>query len=221
MQREIITTADGSKTIQIVDWNEQYHSVHGAIQEAMHIYITAGLLSIKKQNISILEMGFGTGLNCFLTLEQALKNKLNINYTGIEAYPVTNLEHKALGYAAVMDTSITNYLSAIETCNWNDTIAIHPSFLLHKVHASFEAWLAPANTYDLIYFDAFSPNLQPELWTTDMFNKMFRVLKPNGVLITYCAKGQVKRNLKETGFTIESLPGPVGKREITRAHKQA
>jgi tRNA U34 5-methylaminomethyl-2-thiouridine-forming methyltransferase MnmC len=221
MQREIITTADGSKTIQIVDWNEQYHSVHGAIQEAMHIYITAGLLSIKKQNISILEMGFGTGLNCFLTLEQALKNKLNINYTGIEAYPVTKLEHKALGYAAVMDTSITNYLNAIETCNWNDTIAIHPLFLLHKVHASFEAWQTPANTYDLIYFDAFSPNLQPELWTTDMFNKMFRVLKPNGVLVTYCAKGQVKRNLKETGFTIESLPGPVGKREITRAHKQA
>jgi tRNA U34 5-methylaminomethyl-2-thiouridine-forming methyltransferase MnmC len=221
MQREIITTADGSKTIQIVDWNEQYHSVHGAIQEAMHIYITAGLLSIKKQNISILEMGFGTGLNCFLTLEQALKNKLNINYTGIEAYPVTKLEHKALGYVAVMDTSITNYLNAIETCNWNDTIAIHPLFLLHKVHASFEAWLAPANTYDLIYFDAFSPNLQPELWTTDMFNKMFSVLKSNGVLITYCAKGQVKRNLKETGFTIESLPGPMGKREITRAHKQA
>jgi tRNA U34 5-methylaminomethyl-2-thiouridine-forming methyltransferase MnmC len=182
---------------------------------------TAGLLSIKKQNVALLEMGFGTGLNCFLTLEQALTKNLTINYTGIEAYPISNAEHKALGYAAVMDTTITNYLSTIETCHCNETVSIHPSFVLHKVHATFEAWQAPANTYDLIYFDAFSPNLQPELWTTVMFNKMFTALKPSGVLVTYCAKGQVKRNLKEAGFTIESLSGPVGKREITRAHKQA
>jgi tRNA U34 5-methylaminomethyl-2-thiouridine-forming methyltransferase MnmC len=220
MQREIITTSDGSKTIQIVDWNEQYHSVHGAIQEAMHIYINAGLLSIKKENISVLEMGFGTGLNCFLTLEQALKSKLTINYTGVEGYPVTNVEHKALSYAAIIDTSITNYLNTIETCNWNEATTVYTSFLLHKVHSLFETWQAPANTYDLIYFDAFSPNLQPELWTIAMFNNMFTALKTGGVLVTYCAKGQVKRNLKEAGFTIESLPGPVGKREITRAYKQ-
>lgn len=219
MNRQIITTADGSKTIQIVEWKEQYHSMHGAIQEAMHIYITAGLLSIKNESISILEMGFGTGLNCFLTFEQALKNKLTINYTGIEAYPVTAIEHKALGYITVIDDTIANYLTTIETCNWNETVTIHPSFILRKVHTSFETWQVPANTYDLIYFDAFSPNIQPELWTTLMFIKMFTILKTDGVLVTYCAKGQVKRNLKEAGFTVESLPGPIGKREITRAIK--
>jgi tRNA U34 5-methylaminomethyl-2-thiouridine-forming methyltransferase MnmC len=219
MQRDIITTADGSKTIQIVAWNEQYHSIHGALQEAKHIYINAGLLCVKKQTIAVLEMGFGTGLNCFLTFEQAFNNHLTINYTGIEAYPVSIAEHKALGYTNLLSSTITNYLTAIETCKWEKYVSIHSSFSIRKIQASMQTWVAPTNVYDVIYFDAFSPNLQPELWTTSIFIKMFNALQSGGVLVTYCAKGQVKRAMKEAGFVVENLPGPVGKREITRAFK--
>jgi tRNA U34 5-methylaminomethyl-2-thiouridine-forming methyltransferase MnmC len=219
MKREIITTSDGSKTIQIVDWDEQYHSIHGAIQEAMHIYIGAGLFSLNKEKINVLEMGFGTGLNCFLTLQEAQSLNSYIEYTGIEAFPISDEEHISLGYLENLNQINRLNLEKINSCTWGEFIQITSQFSLLKVESTFQNWIAPTNEYDLIYFDAFGPPVQPELWTLEMFQKMYAALKINGILVTYCAKGQVKRNLREAGFEVENLPGPPGKREITRARK--
>jgi tRNA U34 5-methylaminomethyl-2-thiouridine-forming methyltransferase MnmC len=223
MKREIITTSDGSKTIQIVDWDEQYHSIHGALQEAVHIYIGAGLM-FKKQEvdsgvIQVLEMGFGTGLNCFLSFQEAEIGNFKIQYTGIEAFPVSNEEHNELRYDALLEQRFLPYFKQIYTVNWKQEHQISDLFSLQKVNATFEQWMPPLNEYDVIYFDAFGPPVQPELWTLEMFQKMYGALRSKGILITYCAKGQVKRNLREAGFFVENLPGPPGKREITRAIK--
>lgn len=219
---KIVATNDGSASVFSEKFNQQYHSLHGAIQESMHVFINAGLhFKIKSLNeISILEIGFGTGLNGLLTLNEAIKSNTKINFTTIEKYPLDNdiIERLNYGFIISMDNS-SALLNQMHACEWNSLTLISNEFYLKKVKLDFEN-IDFINEFDIIYFDAFAPNAQPELWTISMFEKMYNALKTNGILVTYCAKGEVKRNLKVAGFQIESLPGPVGKREMTRAIKE-
>ncbi len=226
MKREIITTSDGSKTIHIVEWDEQYHSKHGAIQEAYHVFIKSGLsllpvrqAGLKNGPVAILEIGFGTGLNAFITLLEAKKRRLNIFYNGIEAYPVTSEELQQLNYVSELraEDSQTEF-ELMHYCPWGKDVRITPDFTLHKQQKDFSE-LNIENAFDLIYFDAFGARVQPELWTEDIFEIMFRALKSKGVLVTYSAKGSVRRAMQAVGFAVERLPGPPGKREMLRATK--
>tara|TARA_R100001369_G_scaffold31662_1_gene56183 strand:- start:87144 stop:87848 length:705 start_codon:yes stop_codon:yes gene_type:complete len=227
--RKIITTSDGSKTIQIEDWNEQYHSIHGAIQEANHVFLKHGLLfysetfcdsehASESSAISILEIGFGTGLNAFLTLIEAEKLKLNINYVGVEAYPVQNEEIEQLNYVELISKTHDAIFEKLHETSWEEYHQITSSFQLEKQQKLFKD-INAKNQFNIIYFDAFGARVQPDLWTEDIFEIMFNVLKNNGVLVTYSAKGSVRRAMQAVGFTVERLPGPPGKREMLRATK--
>lgn len=220
MKRQIIQTSDGSTTIYIPEMDENYHSTHGAIQEAEHVFIQQGLRRIEENgqaSISIFEMGLGTGLNAFLT---KIRSNTPIIYTGIEAFPVSEDELKALNYVEQLGTVFKNDFDAIHNAKWNERVEIDSKFSIHKVHAKIENYQLDAESFDLIYFDAFGPRAQSEMWEIEILQKMFDGLKNGGALVTYCARGQFKRDLKSLGFEIESLPGPPGKREMTRAWKQ-
>lgn len=220
MKREIITTGDGSKTIQIMDWQEQYHSKHGAIQEAYHVFIKSGLDLFENQEINILEIGFGTGLNAFITLIEFDKRNLKVNYTGVEAYPVSIEELNQLNYLEELKSlSRKDDFDLMHTSPWGDKVEIVENFNLKKEQILFKEISAIAE-YDLIYFDAFGARVQPELWTVEIFQIMFNAMKSNGYLVTYAAKGSVRRAMQEVGFLVERLPGPPGKREMLRAKKQ-
>lgn len=219
MKREIITTGDGSKTIQLTDWEEQYHSVHGAIQEAYHVFIKHGLDLFQNSPIHILEVGFGTGLNAFITLLEAQKRKLHINYCGVEGFPVLWEEAKQLDYPLKLE--VLDYKPIFElmhTSGWEKEIEIASKFILTKKNKDFKD-INEHEMFNLIYFDAFGARVQPELWTVAIFEKMFNALKSEGYLVTYAAKGSVRRALQEVGFLVERLPGPPGKREMLRARK--
>ncbi|WP_299320505.1 tRNA (5-methylaminomethyl-2-thiouridine)(34)-methyltransferase MnmD [uncultured Maribacter sp.] len=220
MKREIITTGDGSKTIQIMDWQEQYHSKHGAIQEAYHVFIKSGLDLFKDQKIQILEIGFGTGLNAFITLIEFEKRNLQIKYTGVEAYPVSNEELEQLNYLEELKSlSRKDDFDLMHSAPLGQEIEIAKNFSLNKQQKFFKE-IDALNTYDLIYFDAFGARVQPELWTVEIFQIMFNAMKSGGYLVTYAAKGSVRRAMLEVGFLVERLPGPPGKREMLRARKQ-
>lgn len=219
MKREIIQTSDGSTTISLPDWNECYHSKHGAIQEAKHVFIKNGLDLFKDKPIAILEIGFGTGLNAFITFLESERNQVAINYVGIEAYPVAADEIDKLNY--VDELQALNYKSVfndMHTSVWNQEKELSPFFSLTKRKQFFDT-IDDIAQFDLIYFDAFGYRVQPELWSTEIFRKMYNALKPNGVLVTYAARGIVKRSMIEVGFLVEKLPGPPGKREMFRALK--
>lgn len=219
MKREIITTQDGSTTIHIVDWDEHYHSKHGAIQEAYHVFIDHGLSTIGKKQLSVLEMGFGTGLNAFITLLEADNRKLHINYVGIEAFPVQQHELQKLNYVSALEVEDQQHIfDKIHSCPWEVPCSITDHFSILKRQIDFKKVNAMQG-YDLIYFDAFGARVQPELWTVTIFAKMFNALRPNGILVTYAAKGSVRRAMLEVGFKVERLPGPPGKREMLRATK--
>lgn len=220
MEREIITTADGSKTIQLRDWEEQYHSKHGAVQEAYHVFINHGLEIFKDEEVSILEIGFGTGLNAFITLLESEKLNLNVSYTGVEAFPVVLDEIEELNYVSVLqaDEKEACY-NKMHSCKWEETHSIAANFSLLKQKKFFKD-INDVNCYNLIYFDAFGARVQPELWTVEVFKNMYTALKPGGYLVTYSAKGSVRRAMQEVGFAVERLPGPPGKREMLRARKQ-
>ncbi|MDX1326733.1 MAG: tRNA (5-methylaminomethyl-2-thiouridine)(34)-methyltransferase MnmD [Arenibacter sp.] len=220
MKRKIITTADGSKTIQIEDWNEQYHSTHGAIQEAYHVFIKNGLALFKDRELAILEIGLGTGLNAFITFLEAKKYGLKIDYTGVEAYPVKEEELAQLDYSAALNAEEYNpQFLKIHQIPWGTPDKIGDNFALLKHQADFKD-ITDSEKFDLIYFDAFGARVQPELWTEEIFQIMFKALKPNGVLVTYAAKGAVRRAMISVGFAVERLPGPPGKREMLRAKKE-
>ncbi|WP_405398627.1 tRNA (5-methylaminomethyl-2-thiouridine)(34)-methyltransferase MnmD [Maribacter sp. Asnod2-G09] len=220
MKREIIITGDGSKTIQIMDWQEQYHSKHGAIQEAYHVFIKSGLDLFKDKEIQILEIGFGTGLNAFITLIEFEKRNLQIKYTGVEAYPVSNEELEQLNYLEELESlSRKDDFDLMHSSPWGQEIEIAKNFSLNKQQKFFKE-IDALNTYDLIYFDAFGARVQPELWTVEIFQIMFNAMKSGGYLVTYAAKGSVRRAMLEVGFLVERLPGPPGKREMLRAKKQ-
>lgn len=223
LERKIITTADGSKTIHLESWNEQYHSKHGAFQEANHVYINKGFLhrvnTFQGNTIEVLEIGFGTALNAMLTFTESIKQSLKINYTAYEAYPVQELELEALDYESKFPSNYVDFFKKMHTVSWNEFFEIAPHFFLNKQLKKFDQ-LEAANTYDLIFYDAFGPRVQPELWTEKLFQKMFNSLKNNGILVTYCAKGSVRRTMQAVGFNTERLPGPPGKREMLRATKK-
>lgn len=223
MKRKIITTADGSKTIHIEDWNEQYHSKHGAIQEAQHVFIKEGLqhysANNKSTSIDILEIGFGTGLNAFLTLLEADNIKSKINYVGVEAYPVSMDDISQLNYVELISADNETVFNKLHTVSWGKEHEITSKFKLQK-RQQFFSEIKDNNAFDLIYFDAFGARVQPELWLKSIFEKMYKALKPNGVLVTYAAIGEVKRNMKALGFIVERLKGPPGKRHMLRATKK-
>lgn len=196
--------------------NEHYHSTHGAIQEAYHVYIQQGLKAIDSKEISILEIGFGTGLNCFITY---LETDKIIDYVGVEAYPVNVDEIAKLNYVSELKaTSKKAVFEQMHVCNWEEKCVISNTFSLTKQQKFFSE-LQDENKYDLIYFDAFGPEKQPELWTKEVFEKMHLALKENGILVTYASKGDVKRAMKAAGFKLKRLPGPIGKWHMLRATK--
>jgi tRNA U34 5-methylaminomethyl-2-thiouridine-forming methyltransferase MnmC len=224
LKRKIITTSDGSKTIQIEDWNEQYHSIHGAINEANHVFIKHGLLFYLEQRhtpktLSILEIGFGTGLNAFLTLLEAERLKQKINYVGVEAYPVNADEIDQLNYVELISQSHKPEFDKIHDTSWENLYAITSHFQLKKQQKYFKD-INANEEFDMIYFDAFGARVQPELWTEDIFAIMYKALINNGALVTYSAKGSVRRAMQTVGFEVERLPGPPGKREMLRAIKR-
>ena len=219
MKREIIQTLDGSTTIHIADWEECYHSKHGAIQEAQHVFIKNGLSLFQNQKITILEIGFGTGLNAFITLLEAKKMQQTIDYVGVEAYPISADEVLNMNYVAELDAMKESAIfNKMHESDWGEKIVLNDDFVLTKRKQFFEE-IDDVNKFDLIYFDAFGYRVQPELWSTAIFDKMYKSLKMNGVLVTYAARGIVKRNMIEVGFKVEKLEGPPGKREMFRARK--
>jgi tRNA U34 5-methylaminomethyl-2-thiouridine-forming methyltransferase MnmC len=219
MKREIIHTSDGSTTIHLPDWNENYHSKHGAIQEAKHVFIKNGLSLFQNKNVSILEIGFGTGLNAFITFLEAKKLSQTINYTGVEACPISVDEISSMNYVSELDAeNEKSIFDKMHTCDWEQKNVLTPEFSLTKRKQFFET-IDDVAQFDLIYFDAFGYRVQPELWSTAIFLRMYNALKPKGVLVTYAARGVVKRSLNEVGFNVEKLEGPPGKREMFRALK--
>ncbi|MDD3005125.1 tRNA (5-methylaminomethyl-2-thiouridine)(34)-methyltransferase MnmD [Flavobacterium sp.] len=220
MKREIVQTLDGSTTIYLPEWNENYHSKHGAIQEAYHVFIKNGFSLLKEKNQSILEIGFGTGLNAFITFLEAKKCNIQVVYHGVEAYPVEFNEIAQMNYVQQLDAKeFESDFKKMHDSTWNQPIEISPEFKLTKRKQFFNE-IDDVESFDLIYFDAFGYRVQPELWSTEIFRKMHTALKPGGILVTYAARGVVKRSMIEVGFTVEKLAGPPGKREMFRATKR-
>ena len=220
MKREVVETGDGSKTIMIIDLDENYHSSHGALQEAMHVFIKNGLNSTPKAEVNVFEMGFGTGLNAFLTGVTAKEVEKKVFYQGVEAYPVDKLELEALGYKNVLGEKNSSIYTKINQIDWEKVIQVTDNLKVLKNEAKLQDLKLQDNFFDIIYYDAFGPRAQDEMWSVELFQKMYNSLQKGGFLVTYCAKGQVKRNMKEVGFEIERLEGPPGKREMTRAWKR-
>ena len=217
-ERTIITTEDGSQSIYVEGMNEHYHSTHGALQESLHIFINNGLKLCTKKSVSILEIGLGTGLNVLVTLKDAMSSGLHIHFHSLEKYPLVADEYSKLHFDSLLGEETDDYLKTIHTSEWDCDVKVLPDFILHKTLIDLLDW-QPSHCYDVVYFDAFAPDKQPDLWTEKVFRKIYLAMNDGGVLSTYCAKGQVKRNLKAAGFIIESKPGPPGKREITVARK--
>lgn len=224
MKREIITTADGSSTIFLPEWEEHYHSRHGAVQEAYHVFIKNGLeyyleSGNNHKSVSILETGFGTGLNALITLLEGRKKGLSIEYTGIEAYPVSPEEVGKLNYTTLFKEESADLLfNQLHSVDWEMKEKLTPSFHLLKKERFFNE-IDEENVIDIVFFDAFGPRVQPDLWTEEMFARMYKALRGGGVLVTYSAKGSVRRAMQAVGFDVQRLPGPPGKREMLRAVK--
>ena len=212
-------TADGSYTLYVPELDEHYHSVKGALTESQHIFIYMGLKHSTVPSPRILEIGLGTGLNCFLTLLTAEETERHIHYTGIERYPLDMETISKLDYPSLIHKGHETDYFAIHQTPWEKDVELSPWFTLHKLEGDFTCYTFDKG-YDIIYFDAFAPEKQPEMWEQSLFDKLYHVLNEGGILTTYCAKGVVRRMLQTAGFKVERLPGPPGgKREILRATK--
>lgn len=219
---EIIKTEDGSTTILSKKFGVHYHSTFGAIQESQHIFLNAGFkyLSEKGKNVSILEVGFGTGLNALLTILESEKSAIKVDYVGIEAYPLAKETVDKLNYHDLLESSDSKkYLNDLHRINEMENDKLNGNFRFKLIIDKLESINLGSSIFDIIYFDAFDPEVQPELWTEEVFAKLYMSMINGGVLVTYSCKGIVKRALKAAGFRIEKLPGPKGKREILRASK--
>lgn len=220
MDKEFVITEDGSHTIYLPEMDEHYHSTHGAIQESLHIYINQGLLQVQKKEISILEIGFGTGLNAYLTYAFAETKNIKINYFSIEKYPLSETDYLSLNYPQTIFPEYGEIFKELHRSKWDSVVEISPEFALRKIHAdllSFEFDKSPQ--FDLVYYDAFAPGKQPEMWTDEIIQKVASTVKADGILVTYCAKGTVRRAFSAAGFHMERIPGPIGKKEILRGKK--
>ncbi len=216
------TTSDGSHTLFVPGLNEHYHSVNGALQESELVFIHNGLhyIPVCTKEINLLEVGFGTGLNALLTVLEAKKQRRKINYIAIEPEPVdTDLVEKLNYPERIGGTAAAGYFRKLHEAGWVYPSFLSDYFIISKIQAKLEEISLKDEQFHLVYFDAFGPDVQPELWTIQVFEQLFRCMKPGGVLVTYSCKGTVKRALLSAGFTIEKLPGPVGKREVLRAVK--
>ncbi len=218
MKRELRLTADGSPTLYVPELDETYHSMHGSIQEARHVFIENGLrfVATESKQVNILEVGFGTGLNALLTALYAKENAIRVNYVGLEAFPVEEAIWKEINY--LTDAEARTLYTKIMAHPFGETISIELNFSLFKEAKLIQDWVANG-TFDLIYYDAFGPRAQAEMWELPIFEKLYSLLNVGGALVTYCAQGQFKRHLKSLGMRVENLPGPLGKREMTRGTK--
>ncbi|MEO7991979.1 MAG: tRNA (5-methylaminomethyl-2-thiouridine)(34)-methyltransferase MnmD [Chryseolinea sp.] len=218
---KIITTSDGSHSLFNEELNETYHSVHGAIQESLHVFIQSGLTyfieKFNSKNISILEIGFGTGLNVLLAVQMAKQLSLSFQYKTLEAFPLEEEVWSKLNYADALN--LKEYFDSLHRVSWEEPHGILPNFQFQKHHIKLQDVVLNPSSFDIIFFDAFAPNKQPELWEINMLKKVTDALRTNGLLVTYCAKGQLKRDLKSLGLTVETIPGPPGKKEMVRASK--
>ncbi len=219
---KLIITEDGSHTLFNENLNEHYHSTFGAIQESKHIFIEAGLKYQFQnyQKINLLEVGFGTGLNALLSLKESLYSEADIEYLGIEPFPVKYDLVKSLNYGEILKSDfLAASFEQMHDFEWNKEVALSSGFKLKKINSKIETAELSKDHFNLVYFDAFAPDVQSELWTVDVFKKLYELMIFGGVLVTYSVKGVVKRALKSAGFKIEKLPGPIGKREFLRASK--
>jgi len=212
----ITITADKSPTLYVPKLDEHYHSVNGALQESIHVFINAGLKQIKKESINILEIGFGTGLNVLLTINESQKNKQKIYYETLEKYPLSDDIIEELQKSELLNSDI---FKKIHSAEWEKEINISDNFILRKRQADLIDFM-PDKKFDLIYFDAFAPDKQPELWTEEIFIKLYNETNENGILVTYSAKGTVKQALRSAGYLVKRLPGPAGKRHMVQAVKK-
>ena len=218
---KLIVTSDGSHSLLNEALNETYHSVHGAIQESQHVFINNGLYyfldSYSPEVVSIFEVGFGTGLNVLLTIKSMQNKKVSVNYTSIEAFPIGEELWSSLNYTNVL--GLSEIFDNVHRCSWEMVNQVLPGFGLNKQRTTLQGIELQPASFDVVYFDAFAPNKQPELWTIDMLAKVYDAMKSKGVFVTYCAKGQLKRDLNNLGFRVETLAGPPGKKEMVRAVK--
>ena len=217
---EIITTGDGSHSLLNTTLNETYHSHHGALQESVHVFIRNGLehfiATTQRKIVNVFEVGFGTGLNAWLTMMWSRDHHVPVHYTTIESFPLPAEVWQNLNYA---DERGRAEFENIHTANWNEPVGLPDYFTLHKVHDTIQYLDIKESVYDVIYFDAFAPNKQPEMWELQVLSKVTRSLVTGGVLVTYCAKGQVKRDLRSLGLNVETLAGPPGKKEMVRGSR--
>jgi tRNA U34 5-methylaminomethyl-2-thiouridine-forming methyltransferase MnmC len=223
MHRKIIVTADGSHSVEIPAIQVTYHSKYGAIQESLHVFIEAGLKesvrTAPQEPLRILEVGFGTGLNALLTLIESEKIDKRISYTAIEPFPLTETEFRQLNYCALLQKpALQNLFGELHSCESEIDIQITPEFTVHKTITDLINF-STNQLFNLIYYDAFAPAVQPQLWTKEIFEKLLTMMDSNGILMTYCSKGDVRRAMLEAGFSVEKIPGPRGKREMLRAKK--
>lgn len=216
---KVIFTKDGSKTLHMPEHNEQYHSIHGAINEAEHVFIKNGLRECEQDKLTIFEMGFGTALNAFMTYLESKKRSQNVRYYTIENNPLPLKLVESLEYPDILNArNEESIFSLLHTSEWNALTTITPTFELYKISDDIQK-LTLDDKVDLVYYDAFGPRVQADLWTERIFSVISAVMKPESILVTYCAKGEVKRILKRLGFVVETLTGPPGKREMVRAKK--
>lgn len=221
MDIRIILTADGSHSLHVDKLDEIYHSTNGAITESEHVFLRTGFDHVHNtfNPVELLEVGFGTGLNALLTAMESLNKNLKVNYSGLEPYPIKAEIITKLNYPGILEGNSAEIWNRIHGGEWNTWVEINPNFKLLKSEQQLEFYTLPQNHYNLIYFDAFSPPVQPELWSEDIFRKLFDSLQKGGTFVTYSARGSVRRNLQSAGFVVERLPGPPGKREMLRAYK--
>ncbi|MDR0864206.1 MAG: tRNA (5-methylaminomethyl-2-thiouridine)(34)-methyltransferase MnmD [Candidatus Symbiothrix sp.] len=203
-------TADGSHTLFLPEMDEHYHSVNGAIQESQHVYIEAGFNQCQKEVIRMLEMGFGTGLNALLTALEAEKRKVKVVYTSLEKYPLPAEITEKLNYSNLNN----NLFHQIHAAEWEKPVSITSSFALHKINTGFTDYDYSSGRYDVVYYDAFAPDKQPDVWSQELLDAIHASMNPGGILTTYCAKGNIRRMMQQAGFTVERIPGPPGKREM-------
>lgn len=222
---KIIETKDGSSSLFIPSMDETYHSTHGAITESEYVFLAKGLSNYQQQHpkqavVNILEIGFGTGLNPWLTALATLEGQQQIHFTSLEKFPLSDSLIAQLNYTAQKDTAESKEIfAAIHECPWEKEVEITSFFSLLKLETDFLTYQAEAGSFDVIYFDAFAPSKQSEMWSLELFEKLFSMLSSDGVLVTYCAQGQFKRDLRDAGFTVETLEGPPGKKQMTRGLK--